>query len=904
MVFSDLDTASQRIGDLLLKGLKLDPGNLVLKYRLAQELHRGKRAAPEREENERRRLLEEILEKDPHHLGALHELALYYENVVGNHHKADSYVERALRVRPDFPDCLILKASGLARKGLGVEALRLIEELKEGAFSQGNQSLCFFVGKTLEAEGRLPEARKAFEKVLEFDFTHIPSRQSLIDLLERTGEYGEVLSILEEFITLQPFDVGAMLRRSRIYDGQDDLRAARDELLRVLRICPESFEALARLGNIYHKMELEEEAFEAWEKGLAVQPGNTYLRRYMDYLRREGILKEEEFAGNREALIAAAAGWEGGKEGTVFFILQKTVSRVFPDGRTHRSERRIVRILSEEGARQLQRIPILYMGGEQGVTVKLAQVIHPDGREEEGIVHRDQGGFSQLQNLPSAWVVEFPSLEPGDVLEIQYRIEDLTPGLFGNYFGTQYSFQGREPIFLSRFVLVVPRNREFVFHSRGEVGSPEVSEGEEERIYRWEMRKLPGLEGEALMPDPGTEIFPSIEVSTFKDWNELAQWYWGLIQRQGKASEEIRKAARDLAAGKEKREDKIRAIYDFVTSKIRYQPWEFGIYGYKPYPAEAVFARRFGDCKDKAILMNTMLGVLGIQAFPVLVRASQLKSEEDLTLPRFEHFNHCISFVPGEGGERDCFLDGTSSTHPMDFLPWPDCGSTALIIREDGGELREIPIPPPERNLKRAEAKVFLEEQGGAEILIRFQFLGEPAAYYRSIFSLPGKRRTILERNFAQIWGGAELKDFSFSSVQDRYVPFEYSVRLWVPAFARKRDGAILFQFIVFPEGLSQLGVSLQRRYDLLLPPPSRKEERVTYRFPEGYSLKELPAGREFAKPFGEYCLAFEREDGGLLVFKTFVMRAARIACGEYAGFRDFVSSVDRAEKEEAVLEK
>ena len=93
--------------------------------------------------------------------------------------------------------------------------------------------------------------------------------------------------------------------------------------------------------------------------------------------------------------------------------------------------------------------------------------------------------------------------------------------------------------------------------------------------------------------------------------------------------------------------EQVRAVYDYVATQIRYVAWEFGIHGYQPYNAATIFARRFGDCKDKSILMTTLLDRLGIEAHPVLVQAAALRGEQDLSTPLLTHFNHCIVFVPG-----------------------------------------------------------------------------------------------------------------------------------------------------------------------------------------------------------------------------------------------------------------
>src|ERR1043165_5221994 len=100
----------------------------------------------------------------------------------------------------------------------------------------------------------------------------------------------------------------------------------------------------------------------------------------------------------------------------------------------------------------------------------------------------------------------------------------------------------------------------------------------------------------------------------------------------------MRARVKQLLEGTQTVDEKIRAIYDFVVTDIRYVAWEFGVHGYKPYRASAIFERRFGDCKDKALVMNAMLKEAGIDGYPVLIKLEEPRSDEDHALALVQHF--------------------------------------------------------------------------------------------------------------------------------------------------------------------------------------------------------------------------------------------------------------------------
>ena len=77
-----------------------------------------------------------------------------------------------------------------------------------------------------------------------------------------------------------------------------------------------------------------------------------------------------------------------------------------------------------------------------------------------------------------------------------------------------------------------------------------------------------------------------------------------------------------------------------MQNDVRYVAIELGIGGYQPHPASEVFSHRYGDCKDKATLLSTMLKEIGIESYYVLINTER-GSVTAATLPNLE-FNHAI----------------------------------------------------------------------------------------------------------------------------------------------------------------------------------------------------------------------------------------------------------------------
>ena len=101
-----------------------------------------------------------------------------------------------------------------------------------------------------------------------------------------------------------------------------------------------------------------------------------------------------------------------------------------------------------------------------------------------------------------------------------------------------------------------------------------------------------------------------------------------------------------------------------------------------------VFARRFGDCKDKALLLSTALNALGIEAYPALVN-TDAGTAIDAWQPSPFAFNHAI--VQAKLGGATYWLDGTMGLQRGGLGQYYDPSyRRALVIRDGATGLEPI----------------------------------------------------------------------------------------------------------------------------------------------------------------------------------------------------------------------
>jgi len=131
----------------------------------------------------------------------------------------------------------------------------------------------------------------------------------------------------------------------------------------------------------------------------------------------------------------------------------------------------------------------------------------------------------------------------------------------------------------------------------------------------------------------------------------------------------------------------------FVQEEVRYLAIDFGHgAGMLPSGAGTVLRRRFGDCKDKSVLLTALLRALGLSARPMLVATSWRHAIARL-LPSTACFNHAI--VAFEFAGKKYFVDPTVIGQAGNLADWvaPPLGF-GLEIDTNNDALVELPSLP------------------------------------------------------------------------------------------------------------------------------------------------------------------------------------------------------------------
>jgi len=894
--------------EALKRAIQIDSQPAIYSLNLAQSHKRKTTIAAQKDDNAWRQAMEKASSSGSALADYL--LADYYLTTFRNVSKSRQYVDAALRKNPTLESAVLLR--GRIKGAMNFpRAVELASE-EIWTFQQNTVSARLTQASDLQAKGRIDEAKVLLQGVLSANATHWGARTRLAKLLSTRDDGDEALVLIRSYSKFDPFSTAPHERLARYLEGRDRLEEAARSIDDALTICPEDHALHEKRGRLLLRMGRKKDALLALDRALSLQPNIPDLREYVEFLRATRSTFEEEFRKDLSVTVQSALekgpSTEGGDAARVLSDLKAI--HVNQDGTTKTFAQTAVQILNERGLRMYDTFSTHYASGEQVVEFKKARVWRRDGTTADAKLSR-HGGRDRSKGGSYRWAtVKLPPLSIGDVVEVEYVREDVAQSFFGDYFGHREIFKQRIPIDEKILALRVPDERSFYFHKRNMDVEPsfERDQGKGTITYVWVKKDLPKLEEEPAMPGLA-EVSPVLEISTFEDWDAFNKWYWNLIKKQFEVSPEIRKKVLELTSGMETDLDRLRAIYNFIATEVRYNAWEFGIHGFKPYNAATIFTRRFGDCKDKATLLSVMLGEAGITAYPVLIYANQRRGEEDLTLPMVHHFNHCITFVPPANGREELYLDGTAQFHSAHELPTMDRGAKVLVVEPERGPIQQIPWNEPAELSSSEEAVVTIQPNLDAKMQVRASASGDYAVSLRHSFEIKAQRRTRLEKIFGRRFASASVEDEHFSNLLDLDEPVSFSVSVNVPRFVVEEPEGLAVRapedFFGIGSDLARIGSLEERKYPVLLASPRSSSLKTTYIFPDSLKVKSVPPEHEIESRFGRLRVTYEEESPGKLVAHRLIeVTSPRVSIDEYDAFREFAASVHRLKDEKIVLER
>ncbi len=466
-----------------------------------------------------------------------------------------------------------------------------------------------------------------------------------------------------------------------------------------------------------------------------------------------------------------------------------------------------------------------------------------------------------------------PSLAPGVVVEaVVSKRTSVERGTFP--LETLYLSSDRPIEYSAVFVSGMHGELRYELHK---VPKPRESDG----ALIWEMHRPIAFRWEPLQPY-FDQILPWVQMGTVSDsWRQAGEEYLGKI-RDKLDVDKVADRARRLVDGVDSEARRIEMLSAYVQDEIHYEAIEFGRRAYIPKTARETLRDRYGDCKDHAVLLYSLLQAVDIDASLALVNLNQQISPD---LPNTDQFDHMIVAIPSTDGRL--FVDATDKDLRLGQLPPRSmAGNYALELGTVPGLLK---IPEYESELTGLSVERVVEAGGDGylDVTETARFSGYQAAELR------GQLRTIetsemqasLQRWIASRYSDAELNEHFIDNVFDASYDLIVEIRYKLPIDS---DGT--FDVPGFLEAYYlEFDRVADRRFPFEHVFPLRVSAVTSVKAPSGRRLDQASKKPDIGESkFGNWERRVERSDDALEIRFDYVASGLRFEAEDYREFAEF----------------
>ena len=446
--------------------------------------------------------------------------------------------------------------------------------------------------------------------------------------------------------------------------------------------------------------------------------------------------------------------------------------------------------------------------------------------------------------------ISVAALRPGDTLE--YRtVTRTTTALAAGNFWYEHTFPKGVVVGEDRLEINVPKSREIKLKTPKH--TPEIQDNGDRRIYTWVVKNIEPDRDKTDTDDADQTIGPDVQLTTFTDWKQIAEWYAKLQGERMTVDDRVRKQAEEITKGAITPEKKARLLYNFVALNIRYVSISLGVGRYQPHSASDVLENGYGDCKDKHTLLAAMLKAVGIQSYPVLIDSSRkLDSDE----PSPAQFDHVITLA--RVGDKLTWLDTTQEVTPYGLLLYQLRNKQAVVASDDAeGGVRRTPADSPIKTFMRFSLDGKFTEYGALNATLEFTAQGDRDWPMRASYrDMPQAQWKDFTKALSASWGlPGDVDDVHVDPIEDTSKPFHLKYHLKQDQYFVVPSASVDFRPIP-PLGVPAPRASAKSTDPIDIGPAGDMDYKVRLEFPANYSV-HTPLAVQMSRDYGEYSSSY-----------------------------------------------
>jgi len=599
-------------------------------------------------------------------------------------------------------------------------------------------------------------------------------------------------------------------------------------------------------------------------------------------------------------------------------LLADQVTTVKENGEIVRHGRLAARILRPEG-RDFAEYPVFY-DTDSKVNYLRGWSITSKGQEYEAkdLIEQTVSSYEVYSDLKLK-AVRVPGADVGTVVGFEFEQRER-PYIFQDH----WDFQTTVPVESSRYELHLAQGWRF---KADWVNHEEKKPKEESGALVWELGNVPRIEREPHRP--ASEALSGNMVLTFlsdknpnksyRDWSEFGSWYTQLSSGVRDPSAPLQQKVQELAPASMPLLERIKALARFAQHDVRYVEIQIGIGGYRPHTATDIFNHRYGDCKDKATVLSSMLAQIGVKSYYVLVRTDRgIFNDKTPPMARFDHMILAISLPEASYPKampamyqhpklgRLLIFDPTNEYVPFGQIPSYEQDNYGLLVGEQGGDLIHLPLSAPEANGVSRNVKLTLTPDGAVhgeieEIRSGFEAMRARASL---LHETDGDRKKTIERMLGRTVSNFQLTGLEIVNADEIDKDLILRYKFSADHYAKIAGQLLLVRPHVVGEVAGAWDANKPRHYAYQFDAPFLDSDSVEITLPEGFKVDELPEPAKSSFLFGQYVSKTENAGNVLKYSRQYRVDSTLVSMDQMDQLKKLFGQINLDEKSMAVLKK
>ena len=615
-------------------------------------------------------------------------------------------------------------------------------------------------------------------------------------------------------------------------------------------------------------------------------------------------------------MIAGAPGEDMYPQAAAYVLLSQKSIQYNSDFSAVTDEHLVVKILQDRGKNSYGDIKRRYNSDNDSMVVVKAVTHLADGTIQEvqkkainDLTPPWLANASMYSNIMQK-VISFPGIAPGVTIELKLRTYSQAPDEDDEIFiwGTSL-FRGEDPISYKEISLTVPTGVNISHAIQNDDLDYNKTEAEDGVTYTWHVSNSLQIIPEPFMPSY-IKISPRLIFTNIENWDEIASWFSEKFYDHVKTDGDIDKKAKELTKGVSSREDKIRDISLYVISDIRdvgEGTLPLGLAGYEPHDADSVLENKYGDWRDKAVLLVSLLEAAGIESHPVFVNRQEAKLAEDH--PTLKQFSSIYVYVPDYEGEP-LWVNPFADHCYFGFFPFGQ-GSKALLVRKDSHELLTAVETDADANLAHSTFEIRLKPNGDVEGSVASRLSGYFDWQSRSRLkdATPKKVEQFFLSSANAVGEGSLNVEYMTTDLANLLEPVKIAQTFTTPELGVVEGDMMIFRAPDVPFSFANAPVAFgeaMRFYDFELESELLLKTEGTIFLPDGYKAvyvaKPFAADNDYGSWSTEY--KFDEQENTIEFATTIRLNDTTIDTDEYFEFKKAFDDFSKPKNKLILLEK